>query len=543
MRFLILLFLLFGGMTYAQSLPTKTITDNGQGTGTTTWHNDTIYLLDKGVYVNSGQVLTIEPGTIVKSNPGIEADASFLCVARGGRLIAEGTETEPIIFTAAQDDVSDLNDIPFGTRGLWGGLMVLGNATLNTVPGEQAIEGLPTTEPRAIYGGTDDGDTSGVLKYISIRYAGTDIGAGNEIAGLTLAGAGFGTQVNYIESISGANDGFAFYGGLVGTKHLISAFNADDAFDWDQGFRGKGQFWFGLCDDDAGDRGIEGDGGTDPENGTPLARPLISQITLIGRRTANVERAITFRDNSGGDIYNGVYLNYGQGVDVELLASGDHSYGQWQNSQINLRFNLFWGIAGNSGYDIFNVTPGSGVTVNDSTAAEGAWNNYFALAPNWAMDPGLRNTNYTPMGTLDPRPTPGGLAATSALPFSDPWFDIVFHRGAFGADSADFWASGWSCLSNDGFFSSELDPPVGTPEPLALGLSIYPNPNQGKFRVDFGEQVNGSVLEVVDLSGRVILREAVNAMDRIELALDLSPGLYLIRLSGERSGVRRLVIE
>ncbi len=122
---------------------TIVITDSGEGTGTTSWTSNNVYILDGFVFVNDGQTLTIEAGTVIKGKGGQGENASALIVARGGMLMAEGTKEEPIIFTAEADDldgsVANLDD------GLWGSVIMLGKASLNTVPGEQQIEGIPQT--------------------------------------------------------------------------------------------------------------------------------------------------------------------------------------------------------------------------------------------------------------------------------------------------------------------------------------------------------------------------------------------------------------
>ncbi|MCB0260439.1 MAG: T9SS C-terminal target domain-containing protein, partial [Calditrichaeota bacterium] len=164
-------------------------------------------------------------------------------------------------------DVSDPNDLDLNTRGLWGGVILLGKARINTTLGEGQIEGIPTTEPRGAYGGNDDNDNSGVVRYVSIRYGGTDIGANNEINGLTFGAVGRGTVVEYVEVFNNKDDGYEWFGGTVRTRYLVSAFNGDDCFDYDEGFRGYGQFWFAIMGEDIGNRAGEHDGGTDPEGG------------------------------------------------------------------------------------------------------------------------------------------------------------------------------------------------------------------------------------------------------------------------------------
>ena len=246
------------------------ITDDGSGTGTTTWTQDNIYILDGFVFVNDGDVLNIEPGTVIKGRSGSGADASALIVARGGVIHAIGTQESPIIFTFESDALD--GSTPFNVRGQWGGVILLGSAQLNSSPGETQIEGIPDNESRGRYGGIDNMDSSGSISYVSIRHGGTDIGAGNEINGLTLGGVGAGTTLVYIEVISNADDGIEFFGGTASMKHVVTAFCGDDSFDYDEGWRVYGQFWCTVQEEGEGDRGGEHDGGTNPEDGLPIHR-------------------------------------------------------------------------------------------------------------------------------------------------------------------------------------------------------------------------------------------------------------------------------
>ena len=115
-----------------------------------TWTKDNVYILDGFVFVNDGQTLTIEAGTVVKGKPGQEELASALIVAKGGKIYANGTAAEPIIFTAEADDLE--GSVADGAQGLWGGVIVLGKGTTNNSTAEKAIEGIPTSEPRGLYG-------------------------------------------------------------------------------------------------------------------------------------------------------------------------------------------------------------------------------------------------------------------------------------------------------------------------------------------------------------------------------------------------------
>lgn len=318
------------------------------------WTKGNTYVLDGLVFVNDGQTLNIEAGTVIKGKPGEADNASALVIAQGGKIMAEGTAAEPIIFTAEGDDGTGQSP---ATRGLWGGLIVLGKSSLNSTPGTSAIEGIPTNEPRGTYGGTAEDDNSGVLKYISIRHGGTNIGEDNEINGLTLGGVGSGTTIDYVEVVGNKDDGIEWFGGTVNGKHLLAVFCGDDGLDYDEGYRGQNQFVIVHQDAaaDAADRGGEHDGGTDPETATPYATPVFVNVTSVGNSGS---RAITFRDNAGGQYHNSIFVGYGRGIDIEDLEDqGQDSYKQWQDEILKLENNVFFNIgAGETGAELFKVS-------------------------------------------------------------------------------------------------------------------------------------------------------------------------------------------
>lgn len=236
--------------------PIIDVFSSGDGTGSVTWTKDNIYALRGFIFVNEGQTLTIEPGTVVKGQPGEGAGASALIVAKGGKINAVGTASEPIIFTSLTDELSPANiqDGNFGSpnltatqNGRWGGLIILGNAIISAANdddqdvSEAQIEGIPSSETRGIYGGSDDADDSGELQYISIRHGGSLIGAGNEINGLTLGGVGSATTIANIEVVANQDDGVEWFGGSVDITNLLVWNSGDDAVDTDQD-------WIGTLD-------------------------------------------------------------------------------------------------------------------------------------------------------------------------------------------------------------------------------------------------------------------------------------------------------
>ena len=192
------------------------------------WTSNCIYVLNNKVVVPAGITLTIEPGTIIKGTSGTGSLASALVVARGGTVLAAGTADQPIVMTSIADNItvgeSNGTNLDQNDRGLWGGLIVLGNAPCS-FSGDVAalqIEGIPAEDTWGLYGGSDSDDNSGIFKYISIRHGGALIGEGNEINGLTLGGVGAGTEIDNIEVVANVDDGIEFFGtasfGVVATE-------------------------------------------------------------------------------------------------------------------------------------------------------------------------------------------------------------------------------------------------------------------------------------------------------------------------------------
>ncbi len=426
--------------------PVVTISSSVDGIGTVTWTKDNIYLLDGFIYVNDGQTLTIEAGTIIKGTPGEGAEASALIVARGGMIMAEGTATEPIIFTSQADDIQPgeiVGTIPVTQRGLWGGVIILGKASLNTSPNVQQIEGIPITENRGEYGGSEDDDNSGTLRYVSIRHGGSEIGEGNEINGLTLGGVGSGTIIDYVEVIANLDDGFEWFGGTVNTSHLISAYCGDDAMDYDQGWRGNNQFWF-VFQDAEGDRGGEHDGGTDPETGMPFATPKIYNATFIG---GGDNRSLTLRDNAGGEYHNSIFSNYGKGIDVEDLDATDgDSYNQLKIGNLKLNNLLFNSVRG----DVLDeLVLRLDYSVDTDPAIEGTQPEEINLVGDAAVGSNVTGIQVANPGfdaVFLPSATDEVTMGLSDKP-TDAFFQDAAYKGAF-EPAGTAWHAGWSLWAN-----------------------------------------------------------------------------------------------
>lgn len=312
--------------------PFEDSTLEGNITSDKTLDASKIWLLKGRVSVVDGVTLTIPAGTIIKAAAGTGADASTLIIARGGRLIADGTADAPIVMTSISDNIevggtypSNGPSLNVDTRGLWGGLLILGNApcSFSGDVTELQIEGIPTSDINGLYGGTDTTDDSGSVQYLSIRHGGAEIGEGNEINGLTLGGVGSGTTINHIEVLGNVDDGIEFFGGTVNASNLLVWGQGDDAIDIDQAYAGTIDGAMVILTS-ASDHGFEIDG---PE-GSAAGRFTLRNATVIGATNNCSAEGVDgemadFRKGATGDVLNILFKDFSGGKDVELDASAD----------------------------------------------------------------------------------------------------------------------------------------------------------------------------------------------------------------------------
>lgn len=442
--------------------PMVVISDDGTGTGTTTWSCDNTYLLDGFVFVNDGQLLTIEAGTVVKGMNGSGADAAALIVARGAQIEAEGTADCPIVFTHEADPLD--GSVPYNLRGQWGGLLILGDAPINLALSEGQVEGIPSDNDRSAYGGENAEDNSGVLRYVSIRHGGTTLAAANEINGLTLAGVGSGTTIDHIEITANDDDGVEFFGGTVQANYIAVAFAADDSFDWDQGFSGGGHHWFAINEPGVGDRGGELDGDDSPDvtpDGMPFAIPTVSNITLMGQGSAANKQGLLFRAGSGGHLSEVLIVGFGEGIELEDLQAPTDAFDQWVVGNLTLS---------NIGMDDVNeVIDYDGVMDpgGDAGVDEYAANNNVGM-----LDTGIDNTwsaNASGTEFVDGfNPVPNSSASV---------FSAYGYMGAFDPfdEATGNWLAGWSYLDESGALQPVFQepllcdcPPIGAREEITV---------------------------------------------------------------------------
>ncbi|MEL6590219.1 MAG: hypothetical protein AAFQ68_09070, partial [Bacteroidota bacterium] len=512
-----------------------------------TWSADNQYFLDGRVYVAPGATLTIDPGVVIKGKSDSDPTVvGVLVVQAGAKIEAVGTLTDPIIFTSELDSVALNNDAPTGQNaaGLWGGVVILGKACLNTVPDVQNIEGIGVTQAdsvRTVYGNVDgtgcnDDDDSGTLKYVSIRHCGQEIAANNELNGLSLGGVGSMTEMDYVEIIYNTDDGIEFFGGKADLKHAIVAFVDDDSYDIDQGNRMRGQFWFVLQSSDYGsaEKGGEWDGADSPIDGTPLQQLELFNATFIGvyDDEGKTNRALDLRANGAAAVHNSIFRNFRAGVRVNRnYDNPTDSYRRMLAGETAFKNNHWYGVADSTLEGIFQVNgdtipTGASISVEETKidSAAAADNNLVA-AGELLVNPLTMDPYSTPTGMLDPRIGAGiqGVVTMSDEP-TDGFFDDVDYPGAFAEDNTN-WMAGWSALWSLGYLSDALWTTSVENAIELTSMNVYPNPNNGLFTLEVDELTEGelALVFVLDVMGREVARQAIMpTAGQIQMDIDLT---------------------
>ncbi len=397
----------------------STITLKENITADITLKADINYILDGWVYVKSPAIITIEPGTIIKGK--VDTKAS-LVIERGAKIMAEGTAAKPIVFTSSQ---------PAGSRaaGDWGGLVLCGKAKINAPGGEAIIEGGLGTP----YGGTDDNDNSGVLKYIRIEFPGYAFQPDKEINGLTMGGVGKGTTIEYIQVSYSNDDSFEWFGGTVNCKHLIAFGGVDDEFDTDFGFSGFVQYIVGLRDPQVADpqsksNGFESDNDATGSTNTPTTNPKFANVSSYGplatpSTTINsyYQAAMHIRRGSNLEVYNSVFAGWPMGLYMNGGTTGNAGTGaQVKGCILSGMTNVFSGnTAGEQAFYEDASRINRTIALNTSLMVTNAFN---LTAPNFL-------------------PQTGSPLLTGAATDLPTGFDATTYIGAFNTTD---WTAGWA---------------------------------------------------------------------------------------------------
>lgn len=373
--------------TLKGEIPTGT-TLTGNITANATLTSGSSYKLSGGLHVKAGNTLTIEPGVTVVA---VDDDApDYILIEQGAKIDAQGTASNPIVMT------SELKK-----SGAWGGIHICGRAHTN------AGEGVLSEIGNAPYGGSDDSDNSGTLRYIRLEYTGFALDEEHEANGISFYGVGNGTTVEYVQAYKGSDDGFEFFGGSVNVKHMVVTDCTDDSFDWTEGWNGRGQFLVAYqSGEEECDCLMECDNNGNNFDATPVAHPILSNLTLVGDNSANNTRGIRLRAGTQAEIYSSIITGKAKCITLETeqteqaLLSGTSKL-----QHIAMSSDL------NSENGIYTAEMFAAATGNSTDYVNALANDY--------------------VGTLSGGVTP-----------DDPFFTRVDYKGAVSA--SDDWTSGWT---------------------------------------------------------------------------------------------------
>jgi len=490
------------------------------------------YLLRGFVNVNSPASIIIPAGTVIF---GEKSSKGTLIINRDAKIFAEGTKEKPIVFTS--------QSLP-GQRGAgdWGGLIVVGYATLNVPGGTATIEGGTGT----IMGGgsnPDDDDNSGVIKYVRIEFAGIAFLPDNEINGLTMGGVGRNTVIDYVQVSYCGDDSFEWFGGTVNAKHLISYYPVDDNFDTDFGFSGKVQFGLSFANpsiaDISGSNGFESDNDGSGTLNSPRTSALFSNMTIIGPLSSpdftgfnsNFKRGAHLRRSTLESIYNSIIIGYPTGLYIQSQNSANDALAD----NLQIRNSIIAGSQSGklittdvNGFDIvswFNKTEYANRTF--ATSAEVGLTSPFTLdAPN-----------ATPLNNS---------VAASGADFTnsrllEQFFTPTTYIGAI--DPNDRWDLGWTNYDPQNFdytiTSVQENIVDGSLNNFELSQN-YPNPFNPSTKISFSLPIDNIVrLSIYNLLGEEVsvLVNGYKKAGKYEIdwtAENLSSGIYFYKLQTEK---------
>jgi len=404
--------------------------------------NNQTFFLNGKVYVQSGGAIQFGQGTTVKGvKKPTPAEASALVICRGATIDAQGTNTNPVVFTSAET---------VQRTGDWGGIVILGSAPLNRA--DTSIEGvdLPSLPPGVdvFYGGGGAGlgnpdQSSGIIRYVRIEFGGANVTANNELNALTFGGVGRGTEVDFVQALYGSDDAFEWFGGTVNAKHLISFGNDDDSWDFDFGYNGSLQFVV-SCESiskpaySSDPNGIESDNDATGTGASPRTNATISNMTVIGvEDSASASEFLPapaskrllygarFRRNSSFTVQNSIFMGFPTGVRFESAGS---------IADVNrFQYNLVHG---------FRVTDlGAGMNATNTEFLGSIFNSNGPLQLNDPFNPTL--PDFRP-ATSSPAASGANFSGLITIPanfFTAP--STPTYRGAFPSTLQN-WAASWS---------------------------------------------------------------------------------------------------
>ena len=348
------------------------------------------YTLNGGIHVKAGATLTIQPGVTITAKH--DGTVDYILVEQGAKIDAQGTASQPIVMTSEKKEA-----------GAWGGLHICGYAHTNNGSGSSEIGNAP-------YGGNNDADNSGTLKYIRPEYTGYAFDEEHEANGVSFYGVGNGTTVEHLQAYKGSDDGFEFFGGSVNVKYLVATSCSDDSFDWTEGWNGKAQFLVAYQEGEtslgyACDCLMECDNNGTNFAATPVAHPVIANATLIGN--GGEAQGVRLRAGTEVELYNTIITGKGKALTVET----NETENALKNGTSKLEYVA---IAG------------------ELSSKQGIYTNADFVQATGNLDNQTFTWNNKYVGTLD-----GGKDLSA-----DSFFTSTDYKGA--VKSGEDWTEGWT---------------------------------------------------------------------------------------------------
>jgi hypothetical protein len=430
------------------------------------------YILSGLVYMVNNATMTVQPGVTVKGDY-TGANVAALIITRGAKLIADGTQEKPIVFTS---------NSPVPRSGDWGGIVLLGKASVNTAfTGTgggtgiyQAEGGIDNSFGDGLAGGgtsPNDADNSGILRYVRIEYAGYAYQPDKELNSLTMCAVGSGTIIDYVQVTYAKDDAFEWFGGTVNCKHLIAYKTQDDDFDTDNGFSGKVQFGIILRDSTIADisrsEAFESDNDASGSINNPQTKAVFSNITAIGPRATLANSgnslyltAAQIRRNSGISIFNSIFLGWPSGLLIDS-RNGRAEELNVLDSTVRFKNNIIAGCGPLTGTDVtsynyIGVSPNAWFVGGVDSVKTFFGNTAFGnkVLTNVSDCKMIAPFSYNAPDFLPFAGSNGNQDILTGASFTDSkltaGFNVVKFRGACDAAGVDaFWWKGWTRFINN----------------------------------------------------------------------------------------------
>lgn len=274
--------------------------------GTVTLDPTQTYTLTGGLVVKGGATLVIPAGTVIKSSATAEATSLYIAVERNAKININGTAAKPVVMTSGKASPAQSD---------WGGLIIAGNAKVNTGDnGTSEVGGLS-------YGGNDNTDSSGNINFLKISYTGSKYTAEKEYNGVSFFGVGSGTVVSDIYTFESGDDAIEFFGGAVNATNLVMINSYDDSLDFADGWQGTATnvYISGVTK-----AGVEGStNAKDPSGAVPMTNAKINNISIVkgGASFLADEKAINYKEGGGKQTYTNLYVANGMPADLVKLST------------------------------------------------------------------------------------------------------------------------------------------------------------------------------------------------------------------------------